>query len=268
MYRIIVSLALLGVVSSAMALTDYKVNTVNIPSPADVSVAVPADYVDSTAATYPVVYLLNGHGGDNHSWAAVINLDSLATVYRTIIVCPAGLNSWYWNAPADSTLRMEDYMVTELVPWVDSSFRTRPEARYRAITGLSMGGHGGLWLGLRHPDVWKNVGSTSGGVDIRPFPGRWNMDSRLGKQSENRDVWESHTVINLVPEIKAGANNIIMDCGTGDFFYEVNNNLHRSLTEHGIGHTYLTSPGVHNSVYWRRSIVPQMQFFHSHFYCD
>ncbi len=268
MYRILVSFVLLCGGFMAMALTDYEINSLNLPVKGAVTVALPESYAQNDTADYPVVYLLNGHGGHNRTWAGIINLDSLATQYRCIIVCPAGLNAWYYNVPTDSTLRMEDYIVTELVPWVDATFRTKPEARYRAITGLSMGGHGGLWLGLRYPEIWKNAGSTSGGVDIRPFPKNWGLDKLLGKQEDNMDVWESHVVINLVPKLKSGVNNIIIDCGTGDFFYEVNNNLHRRLDEAGIEHTYLTSPGVHNGAYWSKSIIPQMQFFHSHFYCD
>lgn len=252
---------------SAGALVQREVPTSHVPSPGKVSVIVPDSY-ETDSVSYPVVYLLNGHGGGNMSWSYVINLDSLATVYKTIIVCPDGLNSWYWNSPVDSTLQMEDYITMDLIPWVDANYRTRADRCGRAITGLSMGGHGGLWLGLRHPELFANAGSTSGGVDIRPFPEKWNMALRLGEYKDNPDVWDSHTVINLVPEIVPGRVNIIFDCGTGDFFYEVNNNLHHALKAKGIPHTYLTSPGVHDSNYWRRSIVPQMQFFHSHFYCD
>jgi len=58
----------------------------------------------------------------------------------------------------------------ELIQWVDENYRTIAERGGRAISGLSMGGHGGLFLGFRHQDVFGACGSMSGGVDIRPFP--------------------------------------------------------------------------------------------------
>lgn len=215
-----------------------------------------------------MLYLLNGHGGNNNSWNSIVNLDSLATEYSMIIVCPAGLNSWYWNSPVDSTLQMEDYIIRDLVPWVDANYRTRPDRNGRAITGFSMGGHGALWLASRHPDVFANVGSTSGGVDIRPFPGNWDMAKRLGDRDSNPSRWDEHTVMTSVEGIRPGQLNIIFDCGTEDFFYEVNNALHRKLDEMGIAHTYLTRHGVHNGDYWSVSILPQMQFFRTRFYVD
>ncbi len=264
----IVSCAVAAIVLLKLsALEIREVPTANVPEPAMVTVALPDGYSqDSASVRYPVVYLLNGHGGDHRSWSYVINLDSLATAYGMIIVCPTGLNSWYWDAPADSTLKMESYVTEDLVPWVDSNYRTVADRAGRAITGLSMGGHGGLWLGLRHADMFGNAGATSGGVDIRPFPQKWNMADRLGPYAGNERVWDEHTVINLVPSVIPGQVNIIFDCGTEDFFYEVNNELHHALAKRGVPHTYLTSPGAHNSDYWRRSIVPQLQFFRTMFY--
>ncbi len=265
--NIILLAAVLMSLMQALALGVHEIQSKHIASPAKVTVALPAEYgSQKSLPAYPVIYLLNGHGGDHTSWSKVIDLDSLATVYRTIIVCPAGLNSWYWDSPVDPTMKMESYIVDELVPWVDANFRTRPDRGSRAITGLSMGGHGGLWLGIRHSDLFGNAGSTSGGVDFRPFPGKWNIPDRLGSYDKNRQRWYEHTVMSLVDSLRPGQLNIIIDCGTEDFFYEVNNNLHQALKDRGIAHTYLTQPGAHNSNYWRRSIVPQMQFFRTQFY--
>ena len=252
----------------ALAITPHSVPTTHIPSPAPVTVALPASYADSVSERFPVVYLLNGHGGNEKSWSTVIDLDSMATAYNTIIVCPAGLTSWYWNSPVDSTLQMEDYIIKDLVPWVDASFRTRADRSGRAISGFSMGGHGALWLATRHSDVFANAGASSGGVDIRPFPENWDMARRLGARDENPERWDSHTVMTAVENLKPGMLNIIFDCGSEDFFYEVNNNLHRKLTEMGIAHTYLTQHGAHNAAYWNRAVVPQFQFFRTQFYVE
>lgn len=98
-----------------------------------------------------------------------------------IIVCPDGRNSWYWDSPVDPSMQMESFFTDCLIPTVDSLYRTMPARGGRAITGLSMGGHGALWLAWRHPDLFGAAGSMSGGVDIRPFPANWNMADRLGR---------------------------------------------------------------------------------------
>lgn len=132
----------------------------------------------------------------------------------------------------------------------------------RAVSGFSMGGHGSLWLGFRHPDVFGACGSMSGGVDIRPFPENWNMKASLGDYADNREIWDSHTVINIVHKLNPKTMPaIIIDCGTSDFFYEVNEALHRKLLYHRIPHDYITRPGGHSHQYWRNAIDYHLVFF-------
>lgn len=247
------------------SITDITVDSRCITSPAKVTVVLPEGYDSLAADPYPVVYLLNGHGGNNRSWSTVTRLDSLATEFDMIFVCPDGRNSWYWDSPVDSSMQMESYIVGELVPYIDSHYRTRADRTGRAITGLSMGGHGALWIGVRHSDMFANVGSTSGGVDIVPFPKRWNMADHLGSYAANKDRWRRHSVMAAVDTLSANRLNIIFDCGKSDFFFKVNNTLDSLLTARGIQHTYLTSPGAHTPQYWARSILPQLEFFHRQF---
>ena len=131
----------------------------------------------------------------------------------------------------------------------------------RAITGLSMGGHGALYLAFRHPDIFGSAGSTSGGVDFRPFPENWELSERLGKYEEYPENWENNTVINMTHLIRPGQINLIIDCGTEDFFYEVNCNLHEKLLKEGIPHDFHVRPGVHWWTYWRNSIQYQILYF-------
>lgn len=254
-------LFVVSLISGAWASEVKSVPTNNLPVEAFVTIALPEDYDVDTAKTYPTVYLLNGHGGDHTSWSKVTNLDSLATVHDIIIVCPAGLNSWYFDSPVNPKVKMESYISHDLVEWIDKNYRTKPSASQRAITGLSMGGHGAMWIALHHTDVFSNAGSTSGGVDFRPWPKNWNIPNSLGSYEENKSVWDSHTVISQVDNPSFGKLNIIIDCGEQDFFFEVNNNLHAELEKRGIKHLYLTSPGAHNGAYWAKSILPQLQFF-------
>ena len=56
-----------------------------------------------------------------------------------------------------------------------------------------------MWNAIRHRDVFGAVGSTSGGLDIRPFPTNWKMQNQLGEFASNKKRWDEHTVINLNP---------------------------------------------------------------------
>lgn len=128
-----------------------------------------------------------------------------------------------------------------------------------------MGGHGALFLAIRHQDIYASAGSMSGGVDIRPFPEKWGIAKRLGTLEKNPEVWEANTVINLTHLLKPDSLDLIIDCGTGDFFYEINCNLHKKLLEEGIPHDFISRPGVHNWEYWANSIKYQMVFFNDRF---
>lgn len=228
-------------------------------------VILPSQYFDEDLQEeqYPVVYLLHGYGGDYSNWIKKKpELEDAASEYSIIIVCPDGEASWYWDSPVNPKSQYETYIINELIPYIDDNYRTIPEAKMRAITGLSMGGHGGLWLGLRHPDVFGACGSMSGGVNIIPFPEKWEMKLALGNYTSNKSVWESHTVINLVPTLnKKSGQKITFDCGSDDFFFKVNNELHEALLKADIPHDYTVRPGKHNWAYWCNSIDYQLLFF-------
>lgn len=124
----------------------------------------------------PVLYLLHGYSGSYMTWQRdVTDLRPLADAYGMIIACPDGENSWYWDSPLDPASQFETFVSQEFPDWIDAHYPTIPSREGRAVTGLSMGGHGALWTALRHKDRFGAAGSTSGGVDIRPFPDSWEM---------------------------------------------------------------------------------------------
>src|SRR5690606_26913586 len=190
----------------------------------------PADY--DTGKEFPVIYLLHGYGGGYGDWVnRAPAIKDLADKYSLIIVCPdGGKGSWYWDSPEDSSFKYETFVANELVNWVDSNLKTRKNREGRAITGLSMGGHGALYLAIKHQDVFGAAGSTAGGVDIRPFPNNWEIIRRLGPYKDNKDKWTDHTVMGLLHLLDPKGLKLFIDCGTSDFFYEVNKELHRQLT--------------------------------------
>ena len=227
-------------------------------------VITPDNYANAQAL--PVVYLLNGYSGNYRSWiAGAKGIETAVDLYQIIIVCPDGNNSWYWDSPVDPNYKYETYVSSELVNWVDSKYKTIKDKKGRGITGLSMGGHGGLYLAIKHPDVFGAGGSMSGGVDIRPFPNNWDMSLRLGKYDEHPDNWEKYTVINLLYLITPNSLALIIDCGTEDFFYKVNENLHQQMLYRNIAHDYITRPGAHNWNYWVNAVQYQLLFMSNFF---
>lgn len=231
------------------------------------TIVVPEQYFDPDLQEeqFPVVYLLHGADGSYRDWPSKADLDDLASEYGVIIACPDGQDSWYFDSPIDPKMQFETFVTQELVTYVDGHYRTLPERRYRAITGLSMGGHGALWCAWRHPDVFGACGSMSGGVDISQFPDRWNIHKRLGAYADNKQRWQDHSVISLVPKLKDGQQAIIIDDGSEDFFYKVNCELHDALLKAKISHDFTIRPGNHSWTYWVNSLDYHMLFFAKYF---
>ena len=241
-------LSIMTLTAAAAKVDTVTIATTNLETPMAVIVVSPENA--RPGEHYPTAYVLHGYAGDYGDWLShQPRIKDMADRYGMIIVHPDGRNSWYMDAPAN------------LVPFIDNNYPTIPEASKRAITGLSMGGHGALYLAFRHPDVFGNAGSMSGGVDIRPFPNHWNLDNVLGRFEDYPERWEEAAVINHVKDIKPGQLNIDFDCGVDDFFAKVNSNLHQALLDAGIAHDYVSRPGAHTWAYWNNSILHHLLFF-------
>ncbi|MBP1841236.1 alpha/beta hydrolase [Formosa algae] len=229
-------------------------------------VIIPDNY-SKTNTAYNVVYLLHGAGGDYKAWLGKAPaIKKYADDYNIIIVCPDGdKTSWYFDSPIDASMKYETYVSDELITKIDQTYNTTASKSGRAISGYSMGGHGALYLAFKHQDIWGAVASMSGGVDIRPFPLRWDIAKRLGTYAENKAHWEQNTVINLVYLLDGKQLNILFDCGVDDFFYDANLRLHNKLKARNIPHDFISRPGGHTNTYWSNSIQYHMLFFNDFF---
>lgn len=227
-------------------------------------VTMPNDYPNA-AKRYPVLYLLHGATGCYSDWSKRADLHRLADQYSVIIVCPDGQDSWYFDSPIDPTMQFETYVSHELVNYIDSHYRTHANRFMRAITGLSMGGHGALFLAFRHPDVFWSCGSMSGCMDITQYPDSWHIKDRLGNQTDNPQRWSEHAVCNLVELVKdcplKPIQNITIDDGLNDIFISNNIALHDQLVKLGIDHDFTVRPGRHSWDYWVNSLDYHMMFF-------
>ena len=216
---------------------------------------------------FPVVYLLHGYSGNYATWVnSFKDLANQVDQYNYIVIGVDGnYSSWYFDSPIDATFRYETYIVDELVPFIDKKYKTKANREGRAISGLSMGGHGALYLSFKHQDVFGAAGSMSGGVDIRPFPENWDIKKRLGSITDFPENWEKNTVTNMLDKVENNNLKLIIDCGVDDFFIDVNRTLHQKMVALKINHDYIERPGKHNIEYWENSLKFQLLFFNNFF---
>ena len=259
---------LLLLVGNTLILKAARVDTAEIKSRAmnktiKTVVITPQRYYAKAAVQYPVVYLLHGHSGNYGSWLKdVPSIQKAADEFGMIIVCPdGGFNSWYINSPVDTSVKYDTYITKELIPYIDSNYVTIADRKARAISGYSMGGHGALYLAIKHPDLFANVGSICGGVDLRPFPNNWQLKNILGDLQTNTANWDNHSVINMVDVLSKGQLNMMIDCGVDDFFLKVNRQLHEKLVTMKIPHEYIEREGGHTRNYWANSVDYHFFYF-------
>jgi S-formylglutathione hydrolase FrmB len=264
-------LILLFLICNSVFVFASEVDTLRVPSismdKSISNVVILPDSYSSQKESFSVLYLLHGAGGDYTNWVSKVpSIKEYADKYNIIIVCPdGGRTSWYFDSPVDKQMNYETYVAKELIDAVDNKYNTSTKNTGRAITGLSMGGHGAFYLAFKHQDIWGAAGSMSGGLDIRPFPKNWDLHKRLGDYSKHQENWEKNTVINMVYMLNGSNLKLIFDCGTKDFFFDANKRLHKKLLERNIPHDYIERPGTHNWDYWSNSIKYQLLFFNDYF---
>ena len=233
-----------AVLAIGVCMTAYgaDVKTFDVPSAAmgatvKVSVVTPAAYAADGISRYSVVYLLHGAGNDHTTYLQPFLMDGVDK-WRFIAVIPDGKLDWWMDSPLLPKVRRETFVVNELVPWVDSKFRTLPQRQRRAVAGHSMGGQGAMRLGMRHADVFGIVGNVMGGVDICAAANRKELVRLLGPYAENEARWRSFSVLAEAERLRPGALRLFSIVGTEDFFLKPNRELHELLSKRHIAHEY------------------------------
>lgn len=225
------------------------------------------DTYEKSDKKFPVVYLLHGYSGNYATWVSSFKeVANQVDKYGFIVIGVDGNHSsWYFDSPIDPTFKYESYIIDELVPFIDAKYKTIASRKGRAISGFSMGGHGALYLSMKHQEVYGAAGSMSGGVDFRTFSENWDIKKRLGSIIDFPENWNKNTVINMLDMIKSNKLKLIIDCGVDDFFIDVNRKLHEKMLILKIDHDYTERPGKHNIEYWENSLRFQLLFFNTFF---
>ncbi|MGZ8538775.1 MAG: alpha/beta hydrolase [Flavisolibacter sp.] len=246
-------------------------DTVTIPSAAmgksfKAIVIKPDSYKDNKK--FPTVYLLHGHGGSYDNWIRLSSkLKDHADTYQMIIVCPdGGKAGWYLDSPVDSTMRYETYIGKEVPAFIEANYNTIKNRKARAITGLSMGGHGGLFLGFRHSDFFGACGSMSGALVIDFITKGYGVDKLLGDTIKNRHYYRDYSIMKEMEKFsKKDSMAVIIDCGIQDFIIEMSRIAHKKMADLEIPHDYIERPGKHDWRYWANAVQYQLLFFRNYF---
>lgn len=215
------------------------------------------------ADSLPILFLLHGHGATHYSFTQnIFELSELADQYDIILLCVEGEKGWYMDSPKKTNWRYETFIMNELMPYVFQKYKVCKSAAKRGIAGYSMGGFGAVYLGLKHPDSFVYVGSTSGGLDILPFPDNWDLSTVLGPQEENEELWKQNSPYYMLDKVKGPLKfKLVMDCGESDFFFAVNNAFSEKLDQKGIEYEYKVSSGGHDWDYFGRTIPNHLKLF-------
>jgi putative tributyrin esterase len=260
-------IAFLLIILSWIAVAQAKrhqlvLNSKHIGVPDTVWVFTPSSYEAQSGKSYPTVYLLHGWSGSYHQWDDIMGCQKYADRYGFILICPDGLyNSWYINSPAIQESQYSDFFFLDLVPRIEKLFRV--DKRNIFITGLSMGGHGALYLFSQKPMIFKAAGSLSGAVDLNACYTDYEIPKYLGLKNLTPDktLLTQYSVFGQLDKIAASGKEIIVNCGTEDQFFKSNEELKVNCDKKGIKIKFVKGPGGHNYPYWKANIGTQIEFF-------
>jgi S-formylglutathione hydrolase FrmB len=246
------------------------------------AIYLPSNY-DTSNRSYPVLYLLHGLGDDQTGWIKLGDVQRITDesinsgISSPIIIVMPDAGSGivgYINQPSRDWL-YEDFFFEELMPHVESKFRIKKGKKYRAISGLSMGGGGTLVYALHKPDLFSSAAPLSpaiGPTDIDDFQ-KWisRYNFYFNDKIETQKLLNANHPLILIDKLSIEDLNSVawyLDCGDDDYLYEDSSLLHLAMKKKGIKHEYRVRDGAHTWHYWKESLPKVLGFvsinFHQH----
>ena len=239
----------------------------------------PAGYNEGNKK-YPVFYLLHGAGGDEDAWSsmgrAVQIMDNLIAAGKAepMIVVMTNGNANQAAARVDypvaqeqggmrgfgSAGKFEQSIIDDVIPYIDSNYRTLTDRDNRAIAGLSMGGAQTTYAALNNLDKFAWVGSFSGAFVLWPnaravSEGGTNGPGR-GLQLLSLEAVENTVFPKLNSSVNSELELFYIAIGNDDFLFEANRQFKDWLKEEKINFVDIDTPGYsHEWSYWRICLV-------------
>lgn len=228
------------------------------------TVVLPKGYWQSSQR-YPVLYLLHGAFGKHTDWFLNSGLAAYVADLPLIVVLPdAQGDSFYQNSPRFGNY--QTYFEQELMPEIDSTFRTIAARDSRAIAGLSMGGYGAWRLALDNPTKFCAAASLSGvvGWGVTPNPALTNFAKTLFPRDPEQNVAAGSVLARIEkltgPKGEWRGPALWFDCGKDDFLIEGNRDMERRLLEKGLPFEFAEFEGAHTWPYWDEHLRDVLNF--------
>jgi enterochelin esterase-like enzyme len=214
----------------------------------------PPDYDQAPPRRYPVLYLQHGAGENERGWVeqgrANFILDNLIAAGKAapmILVVDTGYAAKPTGAAspapagraAGPTSAFEEVMIQELIPMIDSTYRTLAGREHRAMAGLSMGSMQTLQITLKHLDKFAWIGAMSG-------PPRQGFNPKTAYEGVFSDAAAFNQKVKL------------LWLGAGTAETQIHQNtlaMHEALDKAGVKSVFFSSAGTdHEWQTWRRSL--------------
>jgi len=247
------------------------------------SIYLPPDY-ETSNRSYPVLYLLHGAGDDQTGWVQFGEVQYIAdkainegSATPMIIVMPDANTGrrGYVNSPKGDWM-YEDFFFQEFMPFIEKTYRIKPDKHYRAVAGLSMGGYGTFIYALHHPELFASACPLSAATGPKTREelktDRLLMGNDEISDSQKEEYFKKYSVLDQIesipddvikstkPEDQKKKVRWYIDCGDDDFLFEGNALVHIAMRKKGIPHEYRVRDGIHNWVYWRASLPKVLEF--------
>lgn len=239
------------------------------------AIYLPPDY-ETSQRSYPVLYLLHGGGDDQTGWVQfgeVQNITDKAirdgVTTSLIIVMPdanTGRRGYFNDVKGD--WRYEDFFFSELMPFIEKTYRTKNEKRYRAVAGLSMGGGGSFMYALHRPDLFSSacpLSASTGPINLAEAKTTLNRNPSNSGLTDTAisTYYTKHSALAMVNSMADSVKKSVrwyIDCGDDDFLYEGNSLVHIAMRKKEIPHEFRVRDGGHNWTYWRTSLPAVLEF--------
>jgi enterochelin esterase-like enzyme len=222
-------------------LLNGEIVTVLLAKPMTYRVYLPACYVEDQAQHYPVLYLLHGQTYNEDQWIRLgvpTTADRLIAAGQAapfIVVFPydySYLQPWQYH--------FEEVFMQLLVPQIDATYRTLPDAAHRAVGGLSRGGAWALHLGIHHPDVFGAIGAHSPAIF---YSDAGSLPLYL------RDIPASQ-----LPRI-------YLDAANNDSELPSSENIRQLLDRFKVPYEWHESAGFHDETYWGAHVEEYLRWY-------